>query len=76
MEIKNLNTFQQSEIILSKDEQNADIIVSYKKPENNKKYIVVENCIGTEFKQKIWVSSKNSKQALDLARFIICQIHL
>ena len=38
--------------------------------------IMVENCIGTEFKQKIWVSSKNSKQALNLSRFIICQMHL
>ncbi len=76
MEIKNLNMFQQSEIILSKDEQNADVIVSYKKPENTQKLIVVENYIGTDFKQKIWVSAVNSKQAIELARFIIGQIHL
>lgn len=76
MEIKNLNLFKQSEITFSQDKNNADVIISYKKPENSQKLIVVENYIGTDFKQKIWVSAVNSKQAIELARFIIGQIHL
>lgn len=76
MELKNLNLYNQSEIVFCQDKEKADVIISYQKPEENRELIVVENCIGVDIKQKIWVCAINSKQALSLARFIICQMHL
>ncbi|MBQ8870197.1 MAG: LysR family transcriptional regulator [Alphaproteobacteria bacterium] len=76
IELKNLQSFKENKIIFCSSSVDADVIVSYEKPQNYQNLIMVENCIGTEFKQKIWVSSKNSKQALNLSRFIICQMHL
>lgn len=76
IELKNLPSFKENKIVFCSSPVDADVIVSYEKPQTPKNFIMVENCIGTEFKQKIWVSSKNSKQALNLSRFIICQMHL
>lgn len=74
--IKNLQSFTESKIVLCDNASKADVIISYDKPKNNNNLIIVENSLGTSFKQKIWISSINSKPAINLARFIICQMHL
>ncbi len=74
--LKNLHLFTEAKIVLSDDEHTADVSVSYNEPLNTDELITVENTIGTDFKQTIWISSVNSKPALNLARFIICQMHL
>lgn len=75
IEIKNLKLFTQKKVVLCQSADNADVIISYSKPQNHKNLITVENNFGTEFKQKIWVSSSNSKAAIELAKFIIYQMH-
>lgn len=76
IEIRNLHLFNEAKILFCNDETNADVIISYKKPNQLLKIITVENSIGNTFNQKIWVSAINSTKALNLARFIICQLHL
>jgi DNA-binding transcriptional LysR family regulator len=57
-------------------ERQSDVVVSYKPPENRPHMTVIENTIGTGFKQKIWVSCVKKDDADLVARFIISQIHL
>ena len=76
IQIKNLHTYKEALLIYTKDENSADVIVSYQKPQNANNLIVVENTVGSDFIQKIWISAKNTTLALNLSRFIICQIHL
>lgn len=76
MQLKNLHLFKDAILVYTKEETLADVIVSYNKPQNAEELIVVENFIGTDFVQKIWISAKNCPTALNLARFIIYQMHL
>lgn len=74
--IKNLYLFNETEIHFCDSQKCADVFLSYTQPENNDELIVVNNTIGNDFKQTIWVCSINHPQAIKLARFIICQMHL
>ena len=76
IEIKNLHLFNETTILFCNNKETADVFVSYTQPENNDELITVNNTIGKDFKQTIWVCSINQPQAINLARFIICQMHL
>ena len=72
--IKNLSDFEDMFLVV-KEERRADVIVSVKRPLNADELVSTENKLGKDVVQSIWVCSKNTPQALDLARFIILQIH-
>lgn len=53
----------------------ADVYLSYLPPEDLTNRIVVENKIGENFAQTIWVVSVDNEYAAALAQFIINQLH-
>lgn len=73
--ITNLKKFRQVPVSLCANEMDADVCVSNYKPANAENMICVENKIGLEFRQSVWVSSVNNTHALNLARFIISLMH-
>lgn len=74
LEIKNLYKYQKTKVMISSSEKNADVIVSFKKPQKAEQMITVENTFGKGVVQSVWVCCINKPEALDLARFIISQI--
>lgn len=72
--ISNLDQFPKT-FEKTKQEKKADVLVCPYKPQNADRLIVVQNNIGTNVIQNIWVCCRNEKAALDLAKFIILQIH-
>ena len=76
IQLKNIYQFDEATLIFEKDESFADVIIGYQNPKNAENMIVTETSVGTDFKQKIWISAKNTPIALNFARFIICQMHL
>lgn len=74
LELKNLSGYHKN-MLLVKQQNTADVIVSYQKPQNADKYIITETVLGRDVAQHIWVCTKNVPYAVDLARFIILQIH-
>lgn len=57
------------------DMKTADVIVSTEKPPFAESMICVENKIGHQIKQSIFVCAKNNKQAIDFATQIISILH-
>jgi len=57
------------------DMQAADVIVSTEKPLFAESMICVENKIGHQIKQSIFVCAKNNKRAIDFATKIISILH-
>lgn len=76
MEIKDLDRYKAYPVNICTDIVEADVIISYESPKNESELIIVENYLQNPLMQTIWVSSKNTPQAIDLSRFIISQMHL
>ena len=74
LEIKNLSRYNKS-MLLVKQQCQADVIVTSKKPQSVETYIITESILGKDVAQHIWICAKNTPEAIDLARFIILQIH-
>lgn len=55
--------------------EDADVIVATEKPPFAESMICVENKIGHQIKQDIFVCAKNTKQAIDFATKIISILH-
>lgn len=78
LQIRGLADFAtQNNLIIgeSKNQKTADVIVSYTEPHENNSLVSVENHIGKEIQQTIWVCAINQENPLKLARFIIGQMH-
>ncbi|MBO4294079.1 MAG: LysR family transcriptional regulator [Alphaproteobacteria bacterium] len=74
LEIKNLSRYNKS-MLLVKQQNQADVIVTTAKPKNVETYIITESVLGKDVAQHIWICTKNTPEAVELARFIILQIH-
>ncbi|MBR2298978.1 MAG: LysR family transcriptional regulator [Alphaproteobacteria bacterium] len=74
IEIQNLADFQKL-FLKVESENEADVIVSNFKPQRADELVSTKNRIGRGVVQNIWVCAENVKPALELARFIILQIH-
>jgi len=74
IEIKNLADFKKLFLMVD-NEQEADVIVSVARPKKADELVSTKNQIGTNVAQSIWVCAENTTEALELARFIILQIH-
>lgn len=78
VELKCLDTFMQENkvnIQICTLEQNADVIISYTRPDKADEMISVKNTLGSGVQQTIWICAANSNLPLKLAQFIISQIH-
>ena len=74
LEIKNLMNFKKL-YLNAENENEADVIVSGIKPQRADELVSTKNQIGKDVVQNIWVCAENVEPALELARFIILQIH-
>lgn len=63
------------EIIPASCVEDADVIVSYTKPDTASYMVSVENKFGQGLLQTVWVCAVNRPLAVKLARFIILQMH-
>lgn len=74
----NLSDFEQSfntTIQKTSNKADADVIVDYAEPQNSQDMICVELNIGKNVTHYVWICSINKSVALELLRFIVCQMH-
>ena len=72
--IGNLKDFK-GEIEYTNDKRLADVLVTLSKPQNTAHMTTVENRLGQDITQSVWVCSSNNMQALALAEFITLRFH-
>lgn len=77
--LKNLHCFTETHpnlnLTICRSEMESDVSVGYNPPENQKGRRIIENKIGKSFSQTIWVACENNPNAIELARFIILELH-
>lgn len=74
LQIGSLEDFSKSVQISSKKSE-ADVIVSTNKPQRAGSMITIENKLGQNIRQTVWVCARNNAQAAALARFIVLRFH-
>jgi len=74
LQIGSLEDFSDPVQISSKKSE-ADVIVSTSKPKRAGSMITIENKLGQNIKQTVWVCAQNNARAAALARFIVLRFH-
>jgi len=74
LQIGSLEDFSEPVQISSKKSE-ADVIVSTNKPQKAGSMITIENKLGQNIKQTVWVCAQNNTRAFALARFIVLRFH-
>ena len=79
LKIKNLNTFCKNHdgltVVFCPTTIEADVWVDYEAPIQSDGWICVQNHIGRNFDQIIWVCAVNEKIPVELAQFIISEMY-
>ena len=79
LKIKNLNRFCKDHegltLILCTTTVEADVWVDYEPPVQTDGWISVQNHIGRNFDQSIWICAVNEKIPVELAQFIISEMY-
>ncbi len=79
LKFKNLKSFCQKNpditLVFCTSVAEADVFVDYTAPQNADELICVQNNLGSNFEQSIWVCSTHQKAAVNLAQFIISEMH-
>ncbi|MBO4285525.1 MAG: LysR family transcriptional regulator [Alphaproteobacteria bacterium] len=74
LQIASLEDFSEPVQISSKKSE-ADVIVSTNKPKRAGSMIAIENKLGQNIRQTVWVCAQNNARAAALARFIVLRFH-
>lgn len=79
IKLKNLESFCKKNpditLVFCTSIAEADVFVDYTPPQNADALICVQNNIGLNFEQNIWVCAVEQKDAFSLAQFIISEMH-